>query len=821
MENIQRRVSGGIIKSQPKETPKVTLAVIAKDCPEDLRFLLNSCKEAQFDEIVVVDTGSRDGATKAAAQEFGAKVFDWKDPRPHFLEQFGHISDFAGARQFAFDQASNEYVMTLDCDDELVGGSRIKEILAQSIAKHGAAVGLIMIYEYYRDSRGQVDKIQKKFRLVRKADWKWACRVHEDLLAQRAVQVVDVPPELVRVAHRADMSEGARAKKDVRNTRILEDMLKEDGNLDLRMWKHLGHSYRGQARFIESNDCYMKHIQGSTWPEDIYISMTLIADNLRRSGDYLKALNWDLKASEMCVQFPQAYTGLALDELLLKRFDKAIFYAKQGLSCDQDTTDLEFEPKTQRQALWQILSEGLRETGKTNESLQCLHAIKQEFPSETKFDSLIQLMESTIADATLGMTFSGLIEELESEGDAAKAKSLIESAPKRVRDLPIFSYLKWKKPPNERPSVAILCPGGGWGPKAHEKGIGGSEEAVIFLSKELAKLGLWVDVFTGTDEHGEIDGVRWYPYATMKPEYFYDTVIIWRWPELLDQNWTCSNLWVWCHDVQFENRWNDARIAKVDKVIFLSKYHREGAPWIPEEKALYSSNGLSPDFFEPLQNDPKQVIFASNPTRGLGDVLKMWPEIHQKTGAILHTFYGFTDLTKQAFANNPLETRKMHEIQSLLEKTDGVVNHGMVGQKELAEWTSQCGLSFFPTEFPEISCITMMRNQAMGAIPVCSSFAALDETVKWGTLVPPGPSMLQDAKLSLIHWLENPQKQETIRGQMVAWAREKFPWELVAKQWFKEMEGKPWTPNSVLPQVEDTDPKNLRIQVMTPMGLTT
>ncbi len=58
-----------------------------------------------FDEIVVVDTGSKD-RTREIAREFGARVFD-----------FVWVDDFAAARNGALARATGDYAFWLDADD--------------------------------------------------------------------------------------------------------------------------------------------------------------------------------------------------------------------------------------------------------------------------------------------------------------------------------------------------------------------------------------------------------------------------------------------------------------------------------------------------------------------------------------------------------------------------------------------------------------------------------------------------------------------------------------------------------------------------------
>ena len=94
--------------------PRLSLCMIARDEALNLSRCLHYNKPL-VDEIVVVDTGSRD-RTKDIAKVFGARVFDfpWRD-------------DFAAARNFALDQACGEWILVLDAD-EIVAGEDFKSL---------------------------------------------------------------------------------------------------------------------------------------------------------------------------------------------------------------------------------------------------------------------------------------------------------------------------------------------------------------------------------------------------------------------------------------------------------------------------------------------------------------------------------------------------------------------------------------------------------------------------------------------------------------------------------------------------------------------
>ena len=90
--------------------PRISLCMIVRDEAENLPRALDSVKDA-VDEIVVVDTGSKDESPRVA-QEHGARVIhhEWKD-------------DFSEARNRSLAEARGEWALILDADEELQAGS--------------------------------------------------------------------------------------------------------------------------------------------------------------------------------------------------------------------------------------------------------------------------------------------------------------------------------------------------------------------------------------------------------------------------------------------------------------------------------------------------------------------------------------------------------------------------------------------------------------------------------------------------------------------------------------------------------------------------
>ncbi|HIK16198.1 MAG TPA: tetratricopeptide repeat protein [Leptolyngbyaceae cyanobacterium M33_DOE_097] len=85
----------------------ISLCMIVRDEAENLPACLASAREA-VDEVIVVDTGSRDRTAEIAADS-GAQVFE-----------FEWCDDFAAARNASLRYAQSEWILVLDADETLV-----------------------------------------------------------------------------------------------------------------------------------------------------------------------------------------------------------------------------------------------------------------------------------------------------------------------------------------------------------------------------------------------------------------------------------------------------------------------------------------------------------------------------------------------------------------------------------------------------------------------------------------------------------------------------------------------------------------------------
>ena len=164
-----------------------------------------------FDEIVVVDTGSKD-RTVEIARSFGAKVFD-----------FVWVDDFAAARNEALAHATGDYAFWLDADDVVEPPERVKLEALISGLRVGdeAAMSCACACDPSPDGTGG-DTVVDHIRLFPiRPDIRWTYRVHEQILP--ALRRAEIPvrwTDLV-VRHTGYVDKALRSRKLDRDTKIL------------------------------------------------------------------------------------------------------------------------------------------------------------------------------------------------------------------------------------------------------------------------------------------------------------------------------------------------------------------------------------------------------------------------------------------------------------------------------------------------------------------------------------------------------------------------------------------------------------------------
>lgn len=326
----------------------------------------------------------------------------------------------------------------------------------------------------------------------------------------------------------------------------------------------------------------------------------------------------------------------------------------------------------------------------------------------------------------------------------------------------------------DRPPVAIFCGPGfeRWTPDSVDAtGLGGSETAVVYVAKEMAKMNLRVIVFG--EAEGVWDGVAYRHYTKWKPTTALWTFISWRHPDVFDAPIAAENKFYWVHDVDQGAHVTEERMKQVNAVLCLSEFHRKHLtkkyPYL-KDKLIIVGNGIDPDKFPVLgEARGNRIVYTSSPDRGLEQALTYWPDIKAAVpDAEFHIYYGWDNYDKMG---GSLAFKR--KIQALA-KQEGVVWHGRMGQNQLYKELSRSNVLFYPGPHPfeETFCISVLEAAACGATPVTRANGALSETNIYGRVIHDGRT--RDLAAAYLYALKSALRtKDSRRIEMAAKAKER------------------------------------------------
>lgn len=327
-----------------------------------------------------------------------------------------------------------------------------------------------------------------------------------------------------------------------------------------------------------------------------------------------------------------------------------------------------------------------------------------------------------------------------------------------------------------------------WDPASIQTGITGSEEAVIYLSEKLAHLGyrvvVYADIPAGSPYFSPSANPRFVPFDFVEEQLPYDIGIAWRQLTVAKQVKNFARkAYLWPHDVCEERTVEPNVLEAFDGVLWLSESQKK--QWISIHPCLAKfnsvfGNGINPEQFGPIleRQNPYSCIYASGYNRGLKLLLDIWPTVKKHyPKATLDLYYGWGKPETASSLDKIHLEMKIRSLEFL-----GVKEHGLVGHDELHRayekasfWTYPCtnlGLETF--------CISALKAQFSGAVPVIISGSALEETVQHGFRCFKGEDYLETLLYAMSQSEKIPLKTREEQRRFIL---EKYTWEKIASSW--------------------------------------
>lgn len=763
---------------------KLALCMIVKNEVELLRGIFEKYRNL-FDEAVIVITNEeKRKELEALCDEFKCShyYFDW-------------INDFSAARNFAASKVTADYYFRMDCDDTLKNEDKIRESAEKALRDEVNVV--YANYEYGTDEWGNLNATHYRETIVRRTDELiWQKSVHETIVPLNPATHRIYLDETFSTVHHKTLEQSKEAQ--IRNfDYLVKEYNKYKDDCDPRTIAYLGRTFFTCGDLDKAIFFLQKHIEKSGWDEDRYMSWCMLSDIFRIRKDYKRAVASAFEAIQECENYPDAYLRLHDAYFDQDNWQKAIYWGEYGIKQKTPKSFMLVDPSsyTWRPAL--SLSYSYFQMGDFEKAKSLLDYVE-------KFVPTLDFVKENKKVYAQGVEHKKFVEHyfwlahFIKDKEPKLLQNLLNCIPSELNENELLVKFRQANTPPKKwadNTVVIYC-GQAWETWADPSvltGIGGSEEAVIYLSRELAKLGYLVTVFNSCgDLEGTYNGVSYKNYVYFNPNDEYANIIAWR-NNIFQYGIKGKSRIVWLHDVVPAKMFTTKEeIESFDKLVVLSEYHKSIIPEaFPREKIYVSRNGVNlPDFeSKGMIRNPHRMIYTSSYDRGLIHLLEMWKDIKAEVpDAELHCFYGWQTYDKMV-KMGAIKNDSFKQFIIPLMAQEGINDHGRVGHKQLIKEFQKSGLYAYPCHFAEISCISAMKAQVSGAMPVVTNHAALAETVKLGIKVDglAGEKEVDEKyKQAIILALKDNKLQEDFREQIKEHVPN-FGWDSIASEWARDI----------------------------------
>lgn len=777
---------------------KIALSMIVKGS-DDEALLLNRCLEtiAPYVDHIFITRTQRRGEKKNTA------VANVAMQHNATLSDFEWVNDFSAARNFSFAQVPKDYdwVMWSDTDDLWRGVEKLRPTLEEN--KHVDGFGIWYFYDWDEEKNPVV--VHRKTMIVKNDGCtKWVGAIHEDLIPQRAMETHLI--EGIDRLHVTDVTRIQESKE--RNLLIAKKEVKVKGDDPIAYW-NLANSQFGMSDFEGARRSYEEFIETSQSSEEIYLARTRLANAFKSLGKREECIRELQSAIGLFPNLPDAYLQLSYYYYDFDMMDKSEEMCLMGMvKKPQIMKMVAYNPRDYDYVPMIHLARIYQAKYRPDWVLTLLKGCIKIYPHDKMLKKWMEQAESEKDLLAKALT---QLKKLKKITDPVKLKSALEKLPLDLQSEPYIVSLRnehFVKKESSGKDLVIYCGNTihQWNPDLFKtKGFGGSEEAVIHMAREFAKLGWNVTVYNNCGHkpmHYEVPpngSITYRPFWEFNYRDKQDVVILWRWAKPLDAEINAPKIFLDLHDVIPEAELTPKRLEKLTKIFVKSQFHRSLFPNTPDNKFAVIPNGLEiyPD--PSIKKDPYLIINTSSPDRSMDVLPKLFKEVKKRVPqAKLQWAYGWEGFVN-TYSNDTKKMEWMEQTKKEM-KEAGIEDLGRITQEEVGKLYQKASVFAYPTEFAEIDCISVKKAQAGGAIPMTTNFGALGESNKFGIKIPSKKTKDNWNRPYQFHFgLEDESGQEAWIEQMVRQLENRieepgmrnwciqFQWPNIAERWNKEL----------------------------------
>jgi glycosyltransferase involved in cell wall biosynthesis len=299
-----------------------------------------------------------------------------------------------------------------------------------------------------------------------------------------------------------------------------------------------------------------------------------------------------------------------------------------------------------------------------------------------------------------------------------------------------------------------------------KRGLGGSESAVILMSKELAKIGFEVTVFndctSDASKPGTYNNVLYRPLKDVESCGEFDIMIgsrsvaafapkhmigefknfIGGLPDFTRIQQNSKHKILWMHDTFCDG---DLHLEGflldgfINEIFTLSDFHTDYVTNCDHGKkrnfevlkrfVFQTRNGIGnmpKKFVDITQKDPNLFVYNSSVTKGMVPLVKkIWPEIKRRHPeaklTVIGGYYKFRE-------NSEPDQQQRDWMDMMLQYGKDINFTGIITQKEISDILTEASYMIYPAAFPETFGISALEALAHNVPLITNTFGALEET---------------------------------------------------------------------------------------------
>lgn len=306
----------------------ISVCIIAKNEEKYIEECLKRLQPYGF-EVIVTDTGSTD-RTKEIAAKYADKVLD-----------FEWIDDFSAARNFCAANASNNWILVLDCDEYVNHiDVRILRILMQKYPRHAGVIRLKNIVLRKEDEMGYgVDDVT---RFYNRNYYTFLSAIHEQVTIKdesKREEPLDcflMPMEVIHHGYALN-AEDMKAKQE-RNLRLLYKQI-ELGTKDPYIYFQAGQSEFILRNLEKAIDLFHKGLAMNPSIDKIFVQVMVMSlakayDMLNREEEAVAVME---RYAEECKTAKYTYTHASILYDSKQYLKALLLYVKTTMMKDVDT----------------------------------------------------------------------------------------------------------------------------------------------------------------------------------------------------------------------------------------------------------------------------------------------------------------------------------------------------------------------------------------------------------------------------------------------------------------------------------------------------